>query len=633
MMKQWPIRTRILALGIVPLVLLFVSLLGGYLYSRLEELDAQLRTRGEFMAKQLAPACEYGVISGNTGMLRSLLNSAIKEPGVVFIEVRNQDDRPLLKVDRPTTSDAEFNLTLFQADIVVQDLPIDNLDSGAAAKSQQPKRVGMIVVGLSDEPNKRQQAQILALGTVLALLALGLTTVWAILVARGLSNPIIQLSQMVTALKNGDFRTRVVPEPHGEIGALQNNLNALATSLETANAAERMYADNLIKARESADAANRAKSDFLAKMSHELRTPMNGTLGMLQLLQETELSEQQDGYVRTAVDATEHLLTVINDILDFSKIDEGKLQLEQVYFDLHELITRVVNSFQKEATSRNLVLRAEYVNAPGPHEVLGDPTRVRQILINLISNALKFTEEGSVTVRCEWRLLTDETLEVILSVIDTGVGISEERQATVFLPFTQGESVMARRQGGTGLGLAISRQLAVLMQGLLTVSSKPGFGSRFDLRLPMPFRRLAHRVSVPFTQQVLQRLNGHVLLVEDNMVNQLVVQGFLTKMGLTVELASDGKQAVEFFQSKAYDLVIMDCQMPIMDGYEASGEIRRLERNGGRRIPIIALTAHAMQGDRERCLAAGMDDYLSKPVKKEDLHATLQRWLKPEAQR
>lgn len=625
MMNRWSIRTRTLFLGLAPTLLLFASLMGYDFYSRLQELDGQLRSRGDFMARQLAPACEYGVISGNTEILRNLLKTVVKEPGVVFVEVRNQDNKPLIKVDNDRIGSSEYRQYLFEAPITMDDLAVDPL-SGSDGSVANRQSVGHVILGLSDRAVEQQQLRIVWVGGLMALASLLLAVAWAMVIARGLSRPIIELSDTVRQLKGGKLDTRARCQSGGEIGSLESDINALADSLETAQAAEKVYTENLIRARESADAANHAKSQFLANMSHELRTPMNGTLGMLQLLQETELTGQQEEYVDTAVDATEHLLTVINDILDFSKIDEGKLQLEQLYFDLHELVTRVANSFQKEAGSRGLVLRTEFVNAPGPHEVLGDPTRIRQILINLVSNALKFTEAGHINVRCEWRLLTDETLEVILSVIDTGVGIPEERLDTIFMPFTQGDTSMARRHGGTGLGLAICKQLAGLMQGLLTVSSRPGFGARFDLRLPMPFRRVSHKLHTP-APPPLSRLSGRVLLAEDNTVNQMVVKGFLHKMGLEVELANDGKQAVEMFVQSPFQLVIMDCQMPVMDGYEATAHLRRLEKDSGRRIPIIALTAHAMQGDRERCLAAGMDDYLAKPVKKEDLHATLQRWL------
>ncbi|MBI2381026.1 MAG: response regulator [Gammaproteobacteria bacterium] len=587
----------------------------------------QIRQRGEFLVRQLAPASEYGVISGNTDILNNLLRNTLKESGVVFVEIRNPEGKALAKLDQPELQ-GEMDLQLFEAEILLEGISPDALALPGGAEPTQARPIGRVVLGMSNQPDRDKQWILVGYGLVVALFSLGLAVGWATVIARGLSRPIIDLSVAVKKLKSGLLGTRVTTTSGGEIGSLESDINALAQSLESAQVIERQYTENLIRTREAADQANRAKSQFLANMSHELRTPMNGTLGMLQLLQETEMTAMQDDYVTTAVDATEHLLTVINDILDFSKIDEGKLQLEQIYFDVSEIINRVCNSFQKEAGTRGLALRTEFINSPGPHEVLGDPTRVRQILINLIGNALKFTEAGHITVRCEWRLHSDEALELRLSVADTGVGIEPVRLDTIFLPFTQGDSSMARRHGGTGLGLAICKQLANLMAGSLSVTSTLGAGTRFELKVPMPYRRVANRVSISLTPPPQAKLSGMVLLAEDNTVNQLVVKGFLTRMGLGVELANDGKEAMERFRAQHFDLVIMDCQMPVMDGYEATAAIRNMELGNGRHVPIIALTAHAMQGDRERCLNAGMDDYLSKPVKKEDLHSTLQRWLK-----
>jgi len=401
--------------------------------------------------------------------------------------------------------------------------------------------------------------------------------------------------------------------------------DALATRFRNEDLIQRLN-----RARMAALAASRAKDEFLANMSHEIRTPMNGVLGTLQLLRESTLKPDQEALVETALTSAESLLALLNDILDFSKMEAGKLSLDVRPFRISDLVTELERFFRPLAENKGLGFVVE-VDPSLDRPLLGDQGRVRQILNNLLANAVKFTEHGEVRLQVRQHQDVDESGRSVVrfSVIDTGIGISAEDQAKLFQSFTQADSSLTRKYGGTGLGLAIVRQLAELMEGRCGVESEPGKGSCFWCEIPFPVAE--GEVEEPPQEETVftrERFRGRILLVEDNPVNQKIARAMLEKLGLSVVAASDGQEAVGLFGSQPFDLVFMDCQMPRMDGYEATGEIRRQEAARGlSRTPVIAMTAHAMSGDREKCLAAGMDDYLTKPVKKETLALVLEKWL------
>jgi PAS domain S-box-containing protein len=390
--------------------------------------------------------------------------------------------------------------------------------------------------------------------------------------------------------------------------------------------------------RAEAEAANQAKSTFLATMSHEIRTPMNGVLGMMEVLDRQGLNASQQRTVATMRDSAQALLRIIDDVLDFSKIEAGRLELEAAPFSLSGLIDGVLSTFQAQAVAKGLILSGAV--EPGSDDTLiGDATRVRQILFNLLGNALKFTERGRITVRGSSVPLGGGRTRVTLAVEDTGIGIDQEQRRRLFQPFAQADSSTTRRFGGTGLGLSIVRRLASLMDGDISAQSEPGKGSTFFVRLVFDaapkdalFAVTQHSAASHAGRALTMPRTGErpvVLVVDDHPVNLEVLVRQLELLGVEADTAVDGVEALEAWSTKPYAAVLADIHMPRMDGYELTRRLRAIEaeRHGGSRMPVVAVTANAMKGEEERCLAAGMDAYLVKPVNIDWLRATLVRWL------
>lgn len=408
-----------------------------------------------------------------------------------------------------------------------------------------------------------------------------------------------------------------------DLNRLAEKLRAQRKELCEANARLEETIRELKAERERAEAASQAKSEFIAMVSHEVRTPLNGILGMSQLLRLDGLTDAQAGKVDAISSSGEHLLTIINDILDFAKIEAGKLELEPMPFRVASILRQVTDLLRPMAAARGTQLTALATGVEGLH--LGDAGRLRQVLLNLLHNSVKFTADGQVAVRAE----TDGAGRVVITVSDTGIGIPREKLPMIFEHFTQADTSTTRRYGGTGLGLAIVKRLVGMMNGTIEVSSAVGNGTVFAIALPLPSAGGEADGELPEWERPVAQYPGlRVLVAEDNRVNQLVAKGLLERMGCGVDVAANGMEAVAMTEQFQYGLVLMDCQMPEMDGFAATRAIRAKEAGKGKRIPILALTASVGAAVEGECAAAGMDGYLSKPIGQTLLVSALDRWTR-----
>jgi signal transduction histidine kinase/FixJ family two-component response regulator len=400
-------------------------------------------------------------------------------------------------------------------------------------------------------------------------------------------------------------------------------------SIQTLRMRDQVLVQDLREANHAVSCAAKAKSEFLANMSHEIRTPMTAMLGMTELLQMTALDEQQVEYANTIERSGNTLLQIVNDILDFSKIEAGHLAIEDIGFDLEAVLREVHQMLQQRAREKHLALRVE-VDEDLPARYRGDPTRIKQVLINLVGNAIKFTHQGHVILRAQSTPMDDTRAFVEIAVEDTGIGIPHEQQERVFEAFTQADASTTRRYGGTGLGLAISTRLVKLMGGELRLSSKPSAGSTFTVSLVLHVagRHSTHPVATK--AEPAERYHARILIVEDNQDNQVLAERMLRHLGCEVDIATDGAIALERLEQGSYDMVLMDCHMPNLNGYEATREIRRREAVLGKHTTIVALSASVLPEERERCIEVGMDDYIGKPFSRSDLQLVFRRWLRGE---
>ena len=692
-MMRLNITTKFNLLTILLILVTSTSISSYVVYKEIHNNYQELLKQGLTTVAMVKQNSEYALYAEDTESLDELLDLAFADPKVVYGALFNHDRKPL--IDR-TTRDTELTPSELSLPIdlneSVQQRKINGHDGhpyidlitpvyGHTATGpygfpdtlqdgQQP--IGYLRLGLDLEAHQQQIQQLIintSFGTLILILIGVAVTLFA---TRKITAPLKRLSEVAGEIAEDHLDHSVEIRGRDEISDLGRAFNQMLMRLRTfrqqveqqheileAQVALRTQelqdaTDQALELADRAEAANRAKSQFLANMSHEIRTPMNGVVGMTDMLLRTKPTTQQLKMIETIQLSSEALLEIINTILDLSKIEAGHMELENAPFILRRIVQEVYSLCAGHAKQKGLKLN--YHIAPEvPESFCSDAGRLRQILMNLVSNALKFTERGEVSIRVSLETKSNRTATVRFEIEDTGIGIGKEHQQAVFESFSQVDGSASRKFGGTGLGLAIVKQLTELMGGHVGVDSDLGKGATFWFTVPMdiqdthclltaavengtPRRSSPDRLPPQITEAPVQYVPSpdnirhglkRILVAEDNLVNLELVKSMLECDQFMVDTAINGRQAYEAWSKSAYDLVLMDCQMPELDGYEATRLIRDTEEvsGGNRHTTIIALTAHALKEDRQRCLEAGMDDHLSKPFRLHQLHDILARWL------
>lgn len=663
MINEWGIKSRVLFLTLVPTIIISLLLSAYFTSTRIQDLEKALRDRGYAISLQLAPISEYGVFSGNTHTLQRIANDALSEPEVRSVSIFNKDGRLLAHAGHEhetlttilSVSDRSHGITmadtgnslLFTVPVMMRDVILEDyayVDSPFDVADNRDNILGWISIELGHMTTTIRQYQVLGACAFIAMIGLGISGIFAFRIGRDVTRPILQMAAAVEKIKNGNFDTRVYTNAHSELRHLETGINTMAASLKAAHEEMQQHVEQatadlrqtlekieiqnieLEIARKEAEAASRIKSEFLANMSHEIRTPLNGVIGFINLLMKTKLDPRQHDYLTTIQKSATNLLSIINDILDFSKIEAGKLSLDRASMDLRECVEEALILMAPNAHEKALEL-VPMIYSDVPDKIIGDHLRLKQIITNLVNNAIKFTKQGSVIVRVMLEKETPQELILCIKITDTGIGLSNEEKRTLFQAFSQADSTTTRRFGGTGLGLAISRKLVEQMGGEIDVDSEANKGSTFWFTFKA--KKLQEPIS-PTYHPKLKALN--ILLYDTHPAMCLSLDHLLTAWGITVSRINNVQEIPSFLQqapNQSFDMIIiginhLTTRPPLLT------TITQLRKNHPHcQIGVLVNTSD--QGICEEFQNSGATICLAKPVARKKLYDALIELFVPQS--
>lgn len=628
------IKRKILIIALVPIVILAACIIPYVSYQSNAALEGALHEKGESIINQLALSSEYGLITGNTTELNSITKKLLAtEAEVLSIKVFDNESRLIIS----QTADKNFNSVVQFSKVVRSPLQaIDTFDSDddlhlsedVADFTTLYQSLGTIELVLSKNLLQQKQYNFVLNILLIGLVAFFISVYIAYRIAHKFSKQLTHITAAVKEISGGNLEVRSPVTNNDEIGQLATNINNMTSELYKASKAVKEQLVEINQAREDAENANQAKDEFLALISHEIRTPLNSVLGMLQALEDTSVNNIQKRYVRVSLDNANHLIGLIDDILNFSSLSSGGINIEKEACDLVQITNQIINNFKLAAENKNVSLDFEFHGDHDLYDVLLliDPTRIKQILINLISNAVKFTEHGGITVSVTLNQKEHQQAEVTLTVKDTGIGIDKNDLPHIFDTFNRADSSTKRNFEGMGLGLSITKQLVNLMHGDIYVESERTKGTTFVATFTFDY--------IPNTQNSKNTLQKtahihdsfNILLAEDNPANQEIFTALFKNYGAEIDIATHGKVALEYLEQKTYDILFVDCHMPGMDGFELVERVRA-SKTSNQGIPIIAITADILPATQKKCFEVGMDDFIPKPIRKFDLYNKTETWL------
>ncbi len=642
-----------LTIAAIPVAMLCMVLAPYFLLQNQKSLEQALTEKAQSVANQLAYIGEYSLVSGDLDSINNVISQILNKQQELC-DIKLIDQRNNLILQQTTQCVQDKNTFVINKPIYLSSPDIGTLDiddkihitsrETQAQPSPQNQQAGSVEIVISRHLLQQQQKQMLLNGILLICVALCLSLIVGYLLSRRITRPLLYISNAVKNITEKKYIYVKTESMGGEISELASNLNAMTKNLEQSKKSINKYIQKLKiaqkeaeEARYAAETANNSKSEFIALISHEIRTPLNVSMSLLQILEDTQLNDVQKRYVRNALRSSEHLLKLIDDLLDFSKLSFDKVSLEKQPCDIGELVQNIIDNTKPAAREKDLELNYHHLGELDIQKYLMivDPTRLQQILYNLIQNAIKFTNQGKVTLNVKCKKIDDAKASIIFEVQDTGIGIADDQLELMFDAFERGEPNLTNRTyEGYGLGLNIVQQLITLMDGKLEVQSTLGVGSTFQCHLMIDYIKKAN--SFTSSKITTEELKGsNILLIEDNAQNQETFLLLFGQLEITIDTAKNGYEALQMHLEQ-YDVIFMDIHMPGMDGFELAKKIRQHENDNRstiqQRIPIIAITADVQNSTKEKCFASGIDDFLAKPIRKFELYRITESWLKTKRQ-